>query len=220
MTYFTLSPKPILVSFAAAALAFSVVLPVVDTDPSNGAYAASTPETSSVWMQAQKHTQNVTVSTIVVPQDVERDGYTIIAPPPPPPPKPKPVVVAPTNTSATKNSTGSTAAPVAAPVAAAANPGSAQAIAAQMVAARGWGTDQYSCLVSLWNRESGWRTNAANPSGAYGIPQALPGSKMASAGSDWATNPATQLTWGLNYISGVYGTPCAAWGHSNSSGWY
>ena len=60
--------------------------------------------------------------------------------------------------------------------------GTAQQIAAGMVSARGWGGDQFSCLVSLWNKESGWRTNAANPSGAYGIPQALPGSKMASAG--------------------------------------
>ena len=72
-----------------------------------------------------------------------------------------------------------------------------------MVAARGWGDDQFACLVSLWNAESGWRVNAGNKSsGAYGIPQALPGSKMASAGADWQTNPATQITWGLGYISG------------------
>jgi uncharacterized protein YabE (DUF348 family) len=98
--------------------------------------------------------------------------------------------------------------------------GSAQQIAAGMVAAHGWGADQFSCLVSLWNKESGWRVDAANPSGAYGIPQALPGSKMASAGADWQTNPATQITWGLQYISGVYGTPCAAWGHSQATNWY
>lgn len=99
--------------------------------------------------------------------------------------------------------------------------GSPKAIAAEMVAARGWGTDQYSCLETLWQRESGWNHTAENPSsGAYGIPQSLPGSKMASAGSDWRTNPATQITWGLGYISGRYGTPCAALGHSNSVGWY
>jgi uncharacterized protein YabE (DUF348 family) len=98
--------------------------------------------------------------------------------------------------------------------------GSAQAIAAGMVAARGWDGNQFSCLVSLWNKESGWRTDAANPSGAYGIPQSLPGSKMASVGADWQTNPATQITWGLNYIAGVYGTPCAAWGHSQATNWY
>lgn len=96
----------------------------------------------------------------------------------------------------------------------------AQAIAQTMVSARGWGSDQFSCLVSLWSKESGWRTNASNPSGAYGIPQALPGSKMASAGADWQTSATTQITWGLNYISGVYGTPCAAWAHSQATNWY
>ena len=83
-----------------------------------------------------------------------------------------------------------------------------------------WGDDQFSCLVALWNRESGWRVNAYNPSGAYGIPQALPGSKMGKFGADWQTNPATQIAWGLSYISGSYGTPCGAWGHSQSTGWY
>lgn len=96
----------------------------------------------------------------------------------------------------------------------------AQAIAARMVAARGWDDSQFSCLVSLWNKESGWRTDAANASGAYGIPQALPGSKMASVGADWQTNAVTQITWGLNYISGVYGTPCSAWAHSQATNWY
>ena len=100
------------------------------------------------------------------------------------------------------------------------DPGSAQAIAHDMVIARGWGEDQFACLVALFNRESGWNVYAANPSGAYGIPQALPGSKMATAGADWATNPATQITWGLGYISARYGTPCGAWGHSQSAGWY
>lgn len=100
------------------------------------------------------------------------------------------------------------------------SPGSAQDIARQMLAARGMGSDQFSCLVSLWNKESGWRVNAANSSGAYGIPQALPGSKMASAGPDWQTNAATQITWGLGYIQGRYGTPCAAWSHSQANNWY
>jgi murein DD-endopeptidase MepM/ murein hydrolase activator NlpD len=80
---------------------------------------------------------------------------------------------------------------------------------------------QYGCLVLLWNRESGWNYRANNPSSsAYGIPQALPGSKMASAGADWRTNPATQIRWGLGYIRARYGTPCGAWAHSQSSGWY
>jgi uncharacterized protein YabE (DUF348 family) len=107
-----------------------------------------------------------------------------------------------------------------APVGSTVPAGDAQQIASGMVAARGWGSDQFSCLVSLWSKESGWRTDAANSSGAYGIPQALPGSKMASAGADWQTSAATQISWGLGYIAGVYGTPCAAWAHSQSYNWY
>ncbi|GAA1636541.1 lytic transglycosylase domain-containing protein [Microbacterium flavum] len=101
------------------------------------------------------------------------------------------------------------------------DPASAQGIGRSMAASSyGWGDDQFACLLSLWNRESGWRVNAANSSGAYGIPQALPGSKMASAGADWQTNPATQIAWGLGYIAGRYGSPCSAWDHSESNGWY
>ena len=77
------------------------------------------------------------------------------------------------------------------------------------------------CLNKLWNKESGWNYKATNPSsGAYGIPQSLPGSKMASEGSDWKTNPATQIKWGLGYIEGRYDTPCGAWAHSQDVGWY
>ena len=101
------------------------------------------------------------------------------------------------------------------------DPGTAQAIAYQMVMARGWGSSEFDCLVALWNRESHWNVYSNNvSSGAYGIPQALPGSKMASVGADWATNPATQITWGLGYITGRYGTPCGAWSHSQGFGWY
>ncbi|WP_395696334.1 transglycosylase SLT domain-containing protein [Nocardioides sp.] len=85
----------------------------------------------------------------------------------------------------------------------------------------GFSSDQFGCLDSLWMRESGWNPSAQNASsGAYGIPQSLPGSKMATAGSDWATNPATQIKWGLGYIQDRYGSPCGAWGHSQSYGWY
>jgi uncharacterized protein YabE (DUF348 family) len=98
--------------------------------------------------------------------------------------------------------------------------GSPQRIAAGMVLQHGWDAEQFGCLVSLWTKESGWRTDAANPSGAYGIPQALPGSKMSTVGPDWETDAATQITWGLNYIADVYGTPCAAWGHSQATNWY
>ncbi len=98
--------------------------------------------------------------------------------------------------------------------------GEAQLIAYNMLLSMGMGSDQFSCLVSLWNRESHWSTTAGNASGAYGIPQALPGSKMASAGADWQTNATTQITWGLGYIKGRYGSPCAAWAHSQASNWY
>jgi hypothetical protein len=85
----------------------------------------------------------------------------------------------------------------------------------------GFKIDQFPCLDKLWNRESGWNAHAANSStGAYGIPQALPGDKMASVASDWKTNPATQIKWGLGYIEGRYSTPCGAWSHSESTGWY
>lgn len=101
------------------------------------------------------------------------------------------------------------------------DPGSAKEIASQMVAARGWGSEQYDCLVALWQRESNWNVYAENrSSGAYGIPQALPGSKMATAGADWQTNAATQITWGLGYIAARYGNPCGAWAHSESHNWY
>lgn len=145
--------------------------------------------------QAQAHS----VAADVL-QNTDRDAYSVTKPPPP-----KPAVVA---------SRG-------APAAGVPDPGTAKAIAYDMVMARGWGQGEYDCLVSLWNKESGWNVYAHNrSSGAYGIPQALPGSKMATAGADWATNPATQITWGLGYISGRYGTPCGAWGASQTKGWY
>lgn len=96
-----------------------------------------------------------------------------------------------------------------------------QAIAFSKMKGYGWGIDQYSCLVKLWNRESNWRVNAFNKSsGAYGIPQSLPGNKMATAGADWMTNPATQINWGLGYINDRYGSPCTALAHSNRVNWY
>ena len=111
-------------------------------------------------------------------------------------------------------------APPPAPVAPAPSPGTAQAIAQKLVAQRGWGSDQFDCLVQIWDRESGWNVHAANASGAYGIPQALPGSKMSTAGPDWQDNATTQITWGLGYIAGRYGTPCGAWSSWQANGWY
>jgi hypothetical protein len=93
-------------------------------------------------------------------------------------------------------------------------------IAARMLRHHGWGRHQMRSLISLWNRESGWSTSAANSSGAYGIPQALPGSKMSSAGPNWQRNAHTQIRWGLRYIDKRYGSPNNAWAHSQSTGWY
>jgi hypothetical protein len=99
--------------------------------------------------------------------------------------------------------------------------GSPQQIAMSMLPSYGWASSQFSCLDPLWNEESGWNVYATNSaSGAYGIPQALPPSKMASAGPDWQTDAATQITWGLGYIQAVYGSPCNAWAHEQADGWY
>ena len=102
------------------------------------------------------------------------------------------------------------------------DPGTAQSIGYHMLPQFGFNqTTQWTCLLDLWNRESGWLYDAENPSsGAYGIPQALPGDKMASAGADWQTNPATQIKWGLGYISQVYGAPCNAYDFDVANGGY
>lgn len=104
----------------------------------------------------------------------------------------------------------------------AAQRGSNRALGQQMAAdIYGWTGVQFSCLDNLWTRESNWRTEAGNKSsGAYGIPQSLPGSKMSAYGADWRTNPATQIRWGLAYIKSRYATPCGAWSHFTSHNWY
>jgi hypothetical protein len=101
------------------------------------------------------------------------------------------------------------------------DPGSAQALAYNMLPSFGFSAATFfGCLKDIWNRESGWRFDAENASGAYGIPQALPGSKMSSAGADWQTNPATQIKWGLGYIKEIYGDPCKAWAFEEANGYY
>jgi hypothetical protein len=101
------------------------------------------------------------------------------------------------------------------------DPNTAQSLAYSIMASFGFSPQTYfGCLLDLWNRESGWRYDAENASGAYGIPQALPGSKMASAGPDWETNPATQIRWGLGYIKEIYGNPCSAWAFEEANGYY
>lgn len=140
---------------------------------------------------------------------VKRDGVEVAVETPKP---------SPSQTTSSSSSSGSSNSNYGAVVPA----GEAQQIAHDMVIARGWSESEFTCLVNLWNRESGWNAAAANPgSGAYGIPQALPGSKMSAAGADWETNAATQIDWGINYyIAPRYGTPCGAWGHSEANGWY
>jgi len=148
-------------------------------------------------------TQTVVASEVPGASVVKRDEFTVTK-----------IVVAPPAAPAKSAKSG-------APSAGTPDPGSAKAIAHDMVFARGWGEGEYDCLVSLWKKESGWNVYAYNAgSGAYGIPQALPGSKMASAGADWADNPGTQIAWGLGYIGSRYQTPCGAWGHSQAKGWY
>ncbi|MDH6112578.1 ATPase subunit of ABC transporter with duplicated ATPase domains [Kitasatospora sp. MAP12-15] len=102
-----------------------------------------------------------------------------------------------------------------APPASSFSAGSVQAIAAGMMD----GT-QFQCFSNIVTRESGWNYTARNPSGAYGLVQALPGSKMASAGADWQTNPATQIKWGLGYMNDRYGSPCGAWSFWQAHSWY
>jgi resuscitation-promoting factor RpfB len=101
------------------------------------------------------------------------------------------------------------------------NPGTAQRIAYDLLSSYGWSPSTYfSCLNNIWTRESGWNYQAENASGAYGIPQALPASKMASAGPDYLTNPKTQIIWGLGYIQSRYGNPCSAWSFWEAHGYY
>jgi hypothetical protein len=110
---------------------------------------------------------------------------------------------------------------VASATVAAPDPATARQIAYAMLPSFGWSTSTYfGCLDDLWDKESGWKYNAEIASGAYGIPLALPGSKMASAGPDWQTHTTTQIKWGLSYIKQLYGNPCNAWAFLEANGYY
>jgi len=101
------------------------------------------------------------------------------------------------------------------------DPAGAKSYASGRLSSYGWGQDQFQCLVRLWTQESDWLTTATNPSsGAYGVAQALPPGKYATAGSDWLTSYRTQINWGLSYIADRYGSPCGAWSHEVSNNWY
>jgi hypothetical protein len=196
--------RPVVVAVAfMAAIGFFLVNIV---DPYSGATAS--PEYASTHARfLHQKVQKYDVSARAALVDVSADTFSS---------KAAPKVVTPVVTTDDDDS-GSSGAPAAGTP----DPGSAQAYAKSTLAAAGMGDDQYNCLVALWNRESSWNVYAYNSStGAYGIPQALPGSKMASAGADWATSFVTQVNWGLGYVDGRYGNPCGAWAHSESTGWY
>jgi hypothetical protein len=101
-------------------------------------------------------------------------------------------------------------------------PDGARAVAREIAQSKyGWGSFQFACLNKLWTKESNWRYKARNKSsGAHGIPQALPATKMESIGTDWRTNPVTQISWGLRYIEVRYETPCEAYKKFQRSNWY
>jgi hypothetical protein len=181
-----------LTSAVAGAAVSGLVLAAVIA-PTGFAASASAPYGTSQYASASA-TQDIELA-LGTSAGSDRAGFTAEAPPPPP---------------------GHTA-----PAAGIPDPGSAQAYAQGRVAQYGWPAREFDCLVALWNRESHWNAFSHNTSsGAYGIPQALPGEKMASAGADWATNYKTQVEWGLGYILGRYGSPCLAWQHSEDEGWY
>jgi hypothetical protein len=96
-----------------------------------------------------------------------------------------------------------------------------KALARALMPQFGLSASEFGCLDNIWSQESGWNVHADNPSSsAYGIPQALPGSKMSSAGPDWANSAETQIRWGLGYIRDRYGSACSAWGFKSGHGWY
>jgi hypothetical protein len=192
--------RPFVLSVLSVLAAFGIMLVMV-VDPYSGAYADQA-ESPNHWAVVHGQTYVANGSFSIKPAAHDSFGVHV--------PKAK-LKVASTVTASSEPG---------APTAPAPSPGSAQAIAKAILDAKGSPNSQYSCLVSLWDRESGWNVHAANASGAYGIPQALPGNKMASAGPDWQNNAKTQILWGLGYIDGRYGSPCAAWSHSQSTGWY
>jgi hypothetical protein len=197
---------------AVSASAFVVVVA-----PNVGSAAPASASFAGEFAESGLAAQQLDVSGSLA-ASVFRDTYSVTE-------APKPVIVetkVPTGTgSGSSGSSGSTDSGCPDPNASVADPSGAQAVAAGLAAERGWTGAQFDALIALWSRESGWRVNALNSSScAYGIPQALPGSKMSSAGADWLTNPATQITWGLNYIQGRYGDPAAALAHSDANHWY
>lgn len=151
-------------------------------------------------LDSTKSDLNAARERVVAPSRASRSGSLVAPASAPPPP--------PTNTNTDNCGAGGT-------------PAENRALGECMMLKQ-FAASQFTCLDTLWGaKESGWSTTADNPySSAYGIPQSTPGNKMASVAPDWRTNPVTQITWGLNYIKGRYGTPCAALAFRNRAGWY
>ena len=186
-----------------AILASAGIALVTVTDPYAGATAASFYQQPALIKASGVQRYEIDGGYVLV--DVERDSFKAVDAP-----EAEPQVVGGGGAGASSGGGGGYTTPA----------GTAQTFAAKAVAGRGWAPSEFTCLVKLWNKESGWNTHAANPSGAYGIPQALPGSKMGAAGPDWQNSYQTQVTWGLGYIAGSYGSPCGAWAHSQAVNWY
>ncbi len=211
-------------AFAVAVLLVGIVTAAAYVTNSSGSGAAglaeaidSLPQSGSVTLLEQER------QTIVV-MDAAAKTLTVAS---------KPAMVNPAqviaaqqanseDTGSTSSSTSSSSGGVTTVSAPPPDPGTAEQIGYDLLPAFGFSQKtQWGCLLDLWNRESGWSYDAENPSsGAYGIPQALPGDKMASAGADWQTDPTTQIKWGLGYITQIYGTPCGAWNYELANGYY
>jgi hypothetical protein len=207
----------VLPAAAIAAVVVAGVTIAADLVSPNGSGASSLaealdqlPQSKSIGLLEQERQQIITM-------DAAASTMTTAA---------KPAVVSPAQVEAQASQDGQAQSQEAAQqqdttVAAAPDPGTAQSYAYSELPAFGFSqSTQWSCLDDLWQQESSWLYDAENASGAYGIPQALPASKMASAGSDYLTDPDTQIRWGLGYITDVYGTPCSAWDHEVDDGWY
>ncbi|WP_291049010.1 lytic transglycosylase domain-containing protein [Herbiconiux sp.] len=190
----------------SACLFVTAVAPNLNAAPASASFDGD-------FAQSSVSTQKLDVSGSVA-ASVFRDAYSVTE-------APKPIIVEAAVPTAGSSASSSSDDGCPNPDLATADPGGAQAIAQTLAAERGWTGAQFDALIALWSRESGWRVNALNSSScAYGIPQALPGSKMASAGADWQTNPATQILWGFGYIAGRYGDPISALAHSDANHWY
>jgi hypothetical protein len=198
---------------AVTVLAAALAVSVVTLSPSPARLSAAAAKAPKPSMAAATVQQIARIRATAYSLRDQRTTVLGITGPAPvvqaPKPRPIPAVAAPAPQQ-----------PAAAPAAPPTPSGAAQQIAMGMLASYGWSSSQFSCLDPLWQRESGWNVYAANPDGAYGIPQAYPGSKMASAGADWQTDAATQIRWGLSYIKATYGSPCAAWSHEEATGSY